>query len=90
MKRIQVGELDTVIEGINAVKSTYKLLGLKGDDYRLAAELYSEGHRDLVDNLLYASALNQSLKLLTLDRELIDFMHRKSHATSPFIGPEEL
>ncbi|NIP66589.1 PIN domain-containing protein [Candidatus Bathyarchaeota archaeon] len=39
-----------------------------------ALRLYSLGHKDMVDNLLYTTSKTHSLKLLTLDTELKDFI----------------
>ena len=33
-----------------------------------------QGHKDIIDNILYATSVNLNLKLLTLDAELKDFI----------------
>ncbi len=42
--------------------------------YAKALELYLKGHRDIIDNLLVALALENKIKLLTLDRNLKRFL----------------
>ncbi|MEM2897631.1 MAG: PIN domain-containing protein [Candidatus Bathyarchaeia archaeon] len=42
-----------------------------------AFKLYMLGHRDMIDNMLYASSIHLNLKLLTLDRELKEFVQQK-------------
>jgi len=42
-----------------------------------ALKLYVQGHKDMVDNILYAISINLNLKLLTLDNELEGFIREK-------------
>ena len=42
--------------------------------YSKAFELYSKGHRDIIDDILVALALENKVKLLTLDRKLRKFL----------------
>jgi PIN domain nuclease of toxin-antitoxin system len=51
--------------------------------------LYSLGHRDLFDNLLYATAATSGLSFLTLDSELLGFL-KKSGLPQVAIKPREL
>ena len=39
-----------------------------------ALELYTLGHRDMVDNVLYACSTNLGMKFLTVDAELKEFV----------------
>jgi predicted nucleic acid-binding protein len=57
--------------------------------YSLAVRLYSLGHRDLFDNLLYATAVANGLSLLTLDGELLGFL-REAGLPQVAIRPSEL
>jgi PIN domain. len=57
--------------------------------YSLAVRLYSLGHRDLFDNLLYATAATNGLSLLTLDGELLGFL-REAGLPQVAIKPSEL
>lgn len=54
-----------------------------------ALRLYALGHRDMIDNILYASTLRYNLRLLTLDRELREFIEEKS-LQNTLITPSEL
>lgn len=54
-----------------------------------AFNLYTAGRRDLIDNMLYGISLSQGLKLLTIDRELEDFVKKQEYPNT-FIHPEEL
>jgi len=47
------------------------------------------GHKDMIDNILYASSTHLSLKLLTLDVELKRFIGNK-RLTDPLIFPDEI
>lgn len=42
-----------------------------------ALRLYRIGHKDMIDNILYASSTHLNLKLLTLDTELKKFINNK-------------
>lgn len=42
-----------------------------------ALKLNMLGHKDMIDNILYASSTKLNLKLLTLDNELKEFIHEK-------------
>ncbi|MEM3754831.1 MAG: PIN domain-containing protein [Candidatus Bathyarchaeia archaeon] len=42
-----------------------------------AFKLYNLGHKDMIDNILYANSINFDLKLLTLDEELKEFVQNK-------------
>lgn len=54
-----------------------------------AFTLYGLGHKDMIDNILYASAARLGLILLTLDDELRKFVLEK-RLKDPFISVEEL
>lgn len=54
-----------------------------------ALGLYALGHRDMVDNILYASSVHFDLKLLTLDNELKEFVLEKK-LKDTLITPSQL
>jgi len=54
-----------------------------------ALNLYLQGHKDMVDNILYASASRLNLKLLTLDKELKDFI-RVGGLEDILISPDQI
>lgn len=45
--------------------------------FDMALKLYTLGHKDMVDNLLYATSLNLDLRLLTVDLGLRKFLKGK-------------
>ena len=55
-----------------------------------ALRLYHLGHRDMIDNLLYATALEKGLRFLTVDEAFIGFLRRSGLPLHPVLLPEEL
>ena len=53
--------------GLTKIKEPYSI-------YSRAFELYFKGHRDIIDDILVALALENKVKLLTLDRKLRKFL----------------
>ena len=64
------------------VKETCKI-------FEEALKLYMQGHKDIIDNILYATSVNLNLKLLTLDTELKDFI-LSQRLKNTFISPSQL
>ncbi|MDK2373156.1 MAG: PIN domain-containing protein [Candidatus Korarchaeota archaeon] len=75
--------------GLEAVRLTYDLLIPGPSAYSLAFRIYDSGHRDLIDNLLYASAKESNLLFLTIDRSFIRFLEDRGWSTSLVITPSE-
>jgi predicted nucleic acid-binding protein len=57
--------------------------------FREAFRLYKLGHKDMIDNILYASATQIGLLLLTLDDELKKFVNEK-RLKYVFLSPDDL
>ncbi|MGQ9469585.1 MAG: PIN domain-containing protein [Nitrososphaerales archaeon] len=55
----------------------YKEVGEDYETFNEALNLYMLGHKDMIDNILYANSIHLNLKLLTLDNELKDFIRNK-------------
>jgi len=53
--------------GLTKIEEPYSI-------YSRAFELYSKGHKDIIDDILVALALENKVKLLTLDRKLRKFL----------------
>jgi len=53
-----------------------------------AFKLYSLGHKDMIDNMLYVTSINLNLKLLTLDMELKEFIQNKK-LNNTIISPNQ-
>ena len=54
-----------------------------------ALRLHMLGHRYAIDNILYASSIRLNLKLLTLDAELGEFIHKKG-LKDTLIAPRQI
>jgi PIN domain nuclease of toxin-antitoxin system len=54
-----------------------------------ALKLRMLGHKDMIDNILYANSTRLNIKLLTLDNELKNFI-RERRLKNTFIAPDEL
>lgn len=89
-KLVPPDKVDRVREGIEAIVDTYKLATPNSEAYIEAYRLYHEGHRDYIDNLLYATSKKLGLILLTIDEEFIDFLKEKGHPTDNIIKPIEI
>lgn len=61
--------LRSVVDG-----GRYRLLEEDAHIYGEGLRLYRLGHRDMIDNILYASSVSHGLGFLTLDRELGAFI----------------
>jgi len=55
----------------------YKKIEENSEIFNEALRLYKLGHKDMIDNILYASSIQLNLKLLTLDNELKEFIYEK-------------
>ena len=76
--------LRSIIEGDRYVKVK--------EDYKTfsdALKLHMLGHKDMVDNILYANSTHLNIKLLTLDNKLKNFIREKG-LEDTFISPNEL
>jgi len=67
----------------------YAKIEENSDVFNEALRLHMLGHRDMIDNILYASSIHLNLKLLTLDVELKRFINDK-RLTDPLIFPNEM
>jgi predicted nucleic-acid-binding protein len=82
-------ELKIVEEGLNAIRNTYKVLLPRSSSYARAYTLYRKGHRDLIDNLLYAVSIDEKIFFLTIDRTFIRFLKLAKEDTSLILTPLE-
>ena len=57
--------------------------------FKEAFKLYRLGHKDMIDNILYASAVSLGLLLLTFDDQLKEFVLGKQ-LKDIFVSPEDL
>jgi len=65
--------------GLRSVVESRRYMKAEEDSeiFNDALRLYMIGHKDMIDNILYASSTHINLKLLTLDTELKEFIHNK-------------
>ena len=77
--------------GLRSIKEggRYRRVEEDSEIFREAFTLYGLGHKDMIDNILYASAVRLGLILLTLDDELRKFALEKG-LKDAFISVEEL
>jgi PIN domain nuclease of toxin-antitoxin system len=77
--------------GLRSILESGKYLEVKEnlDVFEKALELYGLGHKDLIDNILYADSVAFKLKLLTVDAELRAFI-RKERLENTLLFPEAL
>ena len=54
-----------------------------------AFRIYKLGHRDMIDDILYATSLRQDLRLLTVNQALKEFIEEHS-LTNTLIFPDQL
>ena len=83
-------EIERIAEGIKAINETLKHVSINEKAVRKAIEMYQLGHRDLIDNLLYSTALYNGIKLLTIDTKLIEFIEENKLPKHAIITPEEI
>lgn len=57
--------------------------------YRKATEVAGMGHRDMIDNILYANSVTNGLKFLTVDQELRSFV-REHGLEDSTVFPSEM
>ena len=67
----------------------YARIEENSDIFNDALRLHMLGHKDMIDNILYASSIHLDLKLLTIDIELKEFIDNK-RLTDPLIFPDEM
>ena len=80
---------DVVSTGLLLVNEWFKLVHPTIEGYLKVLRLRSAGFRDLVDLLLYATALTNNLLFLTRDKELIEFLKRMGEDLGSIIYEEE-
>lgn len=80
---------ERIAVGLIAIKEQFKITHPTTLGYLKALELRSRGHRDLIDLLLYTTALTRKIILLTRDNELIVFLKEQGENTNIIIHEKE-
>jgi predicted nucleic-acid-binding protein len=72
-------DIERFSHGLRSIVESGRYLRLKesGEVYREALRLYTLGHEDMIDNILYTSSVHFGIRFLTLDRTLMDFVEEK-------------
>lgn len=60
------------------------------EDILMAFKLRRVGHRDGIDNLLYATSINRDMTLLTMDRELKELLIKHGLKTDHLMDHRKL
>ena len=76
--------LRSVVEG-----GRYRRVGETSQVFSDALGLYTLGHRDMVDNVLYACSTNLGMKFLTVDEELKEFVGSRG-LEDTLLSPDQL
>lgn len=81
IKQIKKGNYQDAIfrKGLLSITKTgyYKVVPTEANDYLVALKFFQNGHTDMIDNLLYATALSNRCQFLTIDDELRRFINDK-------------
>ena len=79
-----------VAAGLSAIEEELELTYPTVEGYLKALELRRRGFRDLIDLLLYATAVTRGLLLLTRDECLIQFLESQGESVKSILSEEEL
>ena len=88
-KGVEISDVvDTAISslldsGVYNYKST-------SDATKLASKLRLAGHKDVIDNLLYATSITRSMIFLTMDKALKDFLIKHGLNTESLMDHRQL
>jgi PIN domain nuclease of toxin-antitoxin system len=77
--------------GLRSIIEGDRYMKVKEDSktFNDALKLHILGHRDMIDNILYANSTSLNIKLLTLDNKLKSFI-RERGLKNTLIAPDEL
>lgn len=84
-------KLDRVYRGLGSVirGGRYVMVEENDEVFKEALNMYALGHKDMIDNILYSTALIFELKFLTIDKTLRQFV-RERGLTDVTVLPTEL
>lgn len=92
-KNCKEEELLEIIElGLRSLleSNAYKWINPTADALIEAIELKVKGHRDIIDNMLYATAHKMEMYLLSIDKDLYEFLKDQGYDTSFILNVSEL
>ena len=90
LRLVPSDKIDRVMLGIQSIVETYRKAPIPPSAYIDAYEIYHAGHKDYIDNLLYAVSRRLGLPLLTIDKEFVDFLKNNGYPTDNIVSPEDL
>lgn len=82
-------DYNIVSKGLTLIEEEFILIAPTTKGYLKALILKSKGFKDLIDLLLYTTALTRNLKFLTRDRDLIDFLKREGEELENILYEED-
>ena len=68
----------------------YEWVSITPEALKLAFEFRLAGHKDIIDNLLYATSITKGMVFLTMDKALKDFLAEHGFSTGNLMDHEEL
>lgn len=87
---IDLGEiLDVALKSL-LESGFYKWIQPTSEAIKLAFKLRTLGHRDNIDNLLYAMSIVNKMIFLTMDRGLISFLSEHDYGTENLMNHKQL
>ncbi len=93
IKQIKKGNYQDAIyrKGLLSITKTgyYEEVPTDANDYLVALGFYQNGHLDMIDNLLYATALSNQCHFLTIDYQFRRFIKDKKYENI-ILAPKDL
>jgi len=87
---INLGEiLDVALKSL-LESGFYRWIQPTSKAVKLAFKLRTLGHRDNIDNQLYATSIVNKMIFLTMDKELIDFLSERGYGTENLMNHKQL
>jgi len=90
IKVIERKDYKRIEMGLHAIRESYNLVTPSPEAYVMASKIFNEGHKDYIDNLLYATSIKHSLKFLTTDDRFIDFLEKHGYYIKNIVYPENI
>lgn len=83
---------EMVSEGLRSLfeSGVYKWVNPDTDAYSIALDMKIKGHQDMIDNLLYSTALSLNLYFLSLDDDLKHFLAKKGYDAGVIVSAKAL
>jgi len=80
---------ERVARGLVSIEESFRVVYPTTDGYLKALELKAKGFKDLIDLLLYTTALTRKLLFLSRDKQLIAFLEEHKEDTNCIVYEEE-